>query len=248
VSSTAARRKRKHTMPPAEIGGTEADREAIRRRFLAMALSHELKQPLNSLNLNVELLTKRLTRIPGATADVAGPLQALSRVVDTVTACLESWYVRVQPPVAPPESTHLGPLIAAVVRRRSPLAKRRSVRLRAEVPDDLPALPAYGPELGVALENLIENAIFASSAGDEVAITAQIEEDEVRLSIVDHGSGMTPDVARRAVEIGYSTRGADGTGMTVAKFIAYHHAGGFQVDTHPGSGTTVSILLPLAGE
>jgi hypothetical protein len=36
--------------------------------------------------------------------------------------------------------------------------------------------------------------------------------------------------------------------MTVAKFIAYHHAGGFQVDSAPGKGTTVSMVLPIAGE
>jgi signal transduction histidine kinase len=99
----------------------------------------------------------------------------------------------------------------------------------------------------VAIDNVVENAILASRSGGEVMLSAgQGSEDELRITVRDDGAGMTPEVARRAPEIGFSTRDADGTGMTVAKFIAYHHSGGFQVETHPGQGTTVTILLPLS--
>lgn len=239
-----ARQKRR---PTAGLG-TEEERERIRRTFLAMALAHELKQPLNSLNLNVELLTKRLTRIPGAAADVAGPLQALGRVVDSVAACLESYYLRVQPEPVPRARVDVRPTLLAVVEQLQPSARRAGVKLRTTLAPNLPRLPAHAAQLGVAVENLLGNALVASASGDEVVLSAILDGEEIRISVLDHGPGMNPEVARRAVEIGFSTRGADGTGMTVAKFIAYHHAGGFQVETHPGAGTTVSIVLPLTGE
>lgn len=243
--TAAPRSRRRSTSPPS---ADAREREQIRRTFLAMALTHELKQPLNSLNLNAELLAKRLDKFPGAMADVAGPLQALSRVVDRVTGCLDAYYQAVAPEPVPSRPTDLKPILQGAIERATPIARRANVRLVTRVPGSLPKLPAHAGQLAVALDALLENAIQASKPGAEVAVEADADRDEVRISVIDRGGGMTPEVARRAVEIGYSTRGGAGLGMTVAKFIAYHHAGGFQVDTHPGQGTTVSIVLPVAGE
>lgn len=244
-SRTAGKAARRTTAPPA---ADKLDAAEVRRTFLAMALTHELKQPLNSLNLNAELLSKRLAKIPGVVVDVAGPLQALGRVVDRVAGCLEAYYGCVQPEAVPSRPIDLRPILEEAAARAAAIARRAGVRVVARVPDGLPRLPAHARQLGVALDALLDNAVLASRPGTEVVLEALADREEVRVSVIDQGVGMAPEVARRAVEIGFSTRGAVGVGMTVAKFIAYHHAGGFQVDTHLGAGTTVSIVLPVAGE
>lgn len=242
-------RPRKKSTPPSgkPSGPTREEREAIRRAFLVMALAHEIKQPLHSLNLNVELLSKRIGR-SGGNADVAGPLEALSRVVDRINGCIESVSGRLVPDPVDPRPRDLREHVDLAVLRLSTEARRAGVRLTVDIAKDVPPLPLNPSQIAVALDALLRNAVQACRKGGQVAIRAVRDPEEVRLEISDDGEGMPPEVLRHAVEIGFSTRGLDGTGMTVAKFVAYHHLGGFHVESRPGSGTTVSMTLPLVAE
>jgi signal transduction histidine kinase len=224
-----------------------SDRDHIRRSFLGLALCHELKQPLHSLNLNLELLTKRVDKIAhgGEAADLGGPMGALGRVVDRINDCLDAFASRSMPDAVPPAARPLPPLLEEAVERVRDRARRAGVQvlLRAS---ELPDVPVHGDQIVVAVEALLDNAIRATPAGGEVLVSAAHADDDVRIEITDRGSGMPPEVARRAVEIGYSTWGSGGIGLTVAKFITYHHAGGFQVASTPGQGTTVAMVLPAS--
>jgi signal transduction histidine kinase len=223
------------------------ERDHIRRAFLGLALCHELKQPLHSLNLNIELLSKRVGKVSAASpevGDLSGPMGALGRVVDRINDCLDAFASRSMPDVVPPAARTLQPLLEESVERVRDRAKHAGVQMLLRA-SQLPEVPVNGEQIAVALDALLDNAIRASSKSDEVVVSAEISEDDVRIEVVDHGTGMTPDVARRAVEIGYSTWGGSGIGLTIAKFITYHHAGGFQVATTPGLGTTVAMILPV---
>jgi signal transduction histidine kinase len=233
--------------PRRRMEGPQApgDRDQIRRAFLGLALCHELKQPLHSLNLNLELLGKRLQKIPPEKVDVDGPVQALGRVVERINDCLDAFASRSLPDGVPGEPIPLEPILAQAVERVSERGRRAGVKVVLRAPDGLPAIPANAEQLAVALDALIDNAIRASSGGEEVLMSATHDDEDVRIEVTDRGRGMTPEVARRAVEIGFSTWGGTGVGLTVAKFITYHHAGGFQVATSPGQGTTVAMILPV---
>ena len=226
--------------------GTGSERDRIRRGYLGLALCHELKQPLHSLNLNLELLGKRLAKIPGTeSADLDGPISALGRVVDRINDCLDNFASRSMPDASPAEPIDLRPVLEEAVERVKDRARRAGVKVVLRT-SELPAIPANGEHLLVAIDALLDNAIRASANGGEVLLSGIHADDDIRIEITDRGSGMPPDVAKRAVEIGFSTWGGTGIGLTVAKFITYHHAGGFQVATTPGQGTTVAMILPAS--
>jgi signal transduction histidine kinase len=111
--------------------------------------------------------------------------------------------------------------------------------------DGLPPLAVHPLQLETAIDALLDNALRASRRGASVILRARREDDDVRLEVVDEGAGMTPEVMKRAVEIGFSTSGRRGVGLSVAKFVAYAHGGGFQVSSRPGEGTTVALILPV---
>lgn len=235
---SAHRRSEDGGVPPA------GERDQIRRSFLGLALCHELKQPLHSLNLNLELLSKRVARSAGESpVDLDGPMAALGRVCDRINDCLDTFAARSMPEGIPADLVDLRPVLEAAAERARERGKKVGVRIVLRV-SDLPSISAHPEQLGVALEALIDNAIRASSPGSEVLISAVHADDDIRIEITDRGKGMSPEVARHAVEIGYSTWGGSGIGLTVAKFITYHHAGGFQVATTPGQGTTVAMTIP----
>lgn len=222
----------------------ESDAHArIRDGFLAMALCHELKQPLHSLNLNVELLSKRLGPA-GVTPQIAGPLAALGRVVDRINSCLDSFAGRAFP--EPPESdrTDLRPILVASIQRAGG-QRGIEVKLHCGV---LPPIPCVPEQLGLAFDALLDNAVRATAQGGVVMVEGRADTEQIYLDFIDHGFGMQPEDARRAFEIGFTTWGGAGLGLTLAKFITYHHSGGFSVSSKPGLGTTVSLVFPLAND
>ena len=125
------------------------------------------------------------------------------------------------------------------------------------------ALPAAALER--VLLNLAANARDAMPAGGAVAIEAGVVAIppadaclgtgwHVRIAFADTGSGMSPEVARRALEPYFSTKdGSDGRGLGLATALEMIRAGGgdLRINSRPGSGTTISIYLPAldsAGE
>ncbi len=211
------------------------ERDRIRRSFLCMALCHELKQPLHSLNLNVELLAKRLGPA-AASPEIGGPIAAFGRVVDRVNDSLEAFATRTLPAPVGPERHDLGPVLRRVGER---------VKVVGAPP---PPIPCNLEQIEIALDALVDNALQATRAGGDVFVNVRSDEEEVYIDVVDRGTGMSSNVARHAFEIGFSTWGGDGVGLTIAKFVVYHHSGGFSLSSREGQGTTVSIVLPATGE
>lgn len=236
-------RRRTEDGGKAPVSSTE--REHIRRSFLGMALCHEMKQPLHSLNLNVELLSKRLARIKAEDGDFSGPLAALGRIVERINDCLDGFSARITPDAVAADMVELRPVLTDAVERVRERAKRAGVKVVVQASDELPAINASAEQLAVALDALLDNALRASTEGGEIVVSGTLSDEDVRIEVSDRGAGMSPDQLRRAVEIGYSSWGGAGIGLTVAKFITYHHAGGFQVSSAPGQGTTVSMTLPV---
>ena len=233
-------RKRRKAVDPGEL-----ERERIYRSFLALALAHELKQPLNALALNGDLLTRRLAKLGAAAADAQAPLESVCRVVDRVNDCLESFLPHVAPDPPPDQPLDVLPVIEGAAARARTLARRLGVRVVEDVQGDIPPLAIHPVQLGVALDGLLDNALRACRRGGTVTLRTRAEDDEVRLAVSDDGEGMNADVARRAFHIGFSTWGRPGVGLPVAKFVAYAHGGGFQIETREGQGTTVSLVFPV---
>jgi len=227
--------------PPGPSGIDATARERIRREFLAAALCHELKQPLHALNINVELLSRRLGAA-AADANIAAPIAALGRAVDRIGDCLDAYAERALPAPIGSEMVELGALAAEAAARVA--LRRDEVRVVLDL-TPVPPINGNALQLAVALDALIDNAVRASPAGGIVAVRVFQAGDEVQVVIADSGSGMGPELARRAFEIGMSSWGGEGIGLTVAKFVAYHHSGSVVVRTS-AEGTVVTIAIPAS--
>jgi two-component system sensor histidine kinase SenX3 len=219
-------------------------REHIRRAFLCMAVCHELKQPLHSLNLNVELLSRRLGAA-AETREIDAPIQAFGRVVERINDCLEAFSARTVPAPSEDQTVDLARLLAQVVDRAR--SGHPAARISVVGPA-LPPIPGSPEQLDYAFEALLENALHATPGSDEIILNVRSGDAEVIIDLIDHGVGMAPEVARHAFDIGFSTWGGEGVGLTLAKFITYHHSGGFSLTTKEGRGTTVSVVLPTTSE
>jgi signal transduction histidine kinase len=98
-----------------------------------------------------------------------------------------------------------------------------------------------------ALLNLIYNAADTMPQGGTLTLTAGIEGDRAVLSVHDTGNGMTPEIRKKCLEPFFTTKGQFGTGigLTMVQQAVIRHSGEIEIQTAPGQGTTVRILLPL---
>jgi CheY-like chemotaxis protein len=102
-------------------------------------------------------------------------------------------------------------------------------------------------EVELALFNVLGNARDASEPGSSITVSLEEAGDFARLDVVDQGSGMSPEVLRRATEPFFTTKGSqNGTGLGLATVRqAVEGAGGrLEIASRVGEGTTVSLYLP----
>jgi signal transduction histidine kinase len=135
------------------------------------------------------------------------------------------------------------------------------VRLRIDAPSSLPCVQADLNQLEVAILNLAVNARDAMPKGGELRIDAKlvcvVRRDEagvkpgyyVRMSIADTGCGMDDETRARAIEPFFTTKGVGhgtGLGLSMAHELVTQLGGMMTIDSAPGAGTTITLLLPTA--
>ena len=114
---------------------------------------------------------------------------------------------------------------------------------------DIPEIFASKGEIRLLLAKLFENSVLAVRGLEDrmgiIKIDTARKNDEVLITIIDNGIGMTPERARKVFEPFYTSRnGAMGIGLTVADHVARRHRGLVTVNSLPGQGTVIRVALP----
>ncbi len=216
---------------------------------LVAGLSHELNNPLGIiLGFAQGLLRKSSLDEPSRMALLSIEKQT-QRCAGLVRALLDfSRKTELQR-----ERIEVGAMLARVRELAGVQALRGQVRLEVlqSTADDLPRLEANMQELESALLNLIGNALDATPPGGRVYVGARVSpaRDGVELFVTDTGSGMSPDVLQRIFDPFYSTKPVGqgtGLGLSITRSIVEAHGGRIDVESAPGTGTTVRLRFPVA--
>ena len=105
-------------------------------------------------------------------------------------------------------------------------------------------------DLHAILTHLVTNAIEASAGGDEVVIGLECDRGMAVIEVADRGSGMSPEFIRNELFVPLHSTKAQGHGMGAfqARDLARAAGGEIEVVSAVGRGTTMRIVLPVAGE
>jgi len=122
----------------------------------------------------------------------------------------------------------------------------RSIRVLVALRDDV-TLMIDPARMERVFRNLLRNASEAMPGGGEVRVGGAIAADRLVISVTDSGCGMTEEVRRRAFEPFYTSgkETGSGLGMAIASSIISAHGGAVEVESAPGKGTTIRVVLPL---
>jgi signal transduction histidine kinase len=216
-------------------------------QHLAAAMAHEVRNPLNSMAIHVELLEGRM-RKEGAGPDVLKSLTVLAQEIDRVDKILESYLSYAGPTEAARAPVAPRALLAGVIERVQAEAQRRGVMVEMRADGGEARWAVDADALIEALVAVAENAVEASQKGTTVLIAARTDEDtdQAEVTITDGAEPIPEAEAAKVFHIG-SRRSKGGVGLTVAKQIVKGHGGSITVRPQ-APGNLFTIRLPLEYE
>ena len=204
---------------------------------LTSGVAHEIKNPLNSLSLLFELLTKKGSSSNSEALESGREEVAkISRIVDQFSSSLK-------PIELTKDAFDLEGEFRAMQESLKSLARERGVVIRYSQ-DSPVTLLADRLLFGQAIHNLVMNAIEASEGGD-VNIMVKKERKKIIISVKDSGRGMNEDEKARVFEPFFSTKkGGMGIGLYLTRKIVEAHGGNIDLATGDQKGTIFTICIP----
>ncbi|MGO9468458.1 MAG: two-component system sensor histidine kinase NtrB [Isosphaeraceae bacterium] len=214
---------------------------------LAGGLAHEIRNPLSTLSLNLDLLAEDFQ-----SAETSRERRALQRIerlrheVDRLQGIVESFlrFAKIQDLKLQPADLNA---IADEMRDfYEPQAATHGIVIRTQFAQDLPPVRLDADLFKQALLNLMLNAQHAMPAGGDLILKTHRDGPWAVLDVIDTGLGMTDEVREQIFNAFFSTRpGGSGLGLPTTRKIVEAHGGVILVRSEPGKGSQFSIRLPL---
>ncbi len=231
-----------HTGPPQPDDEPEITRR-LRAQYaeisqLAGGLAHEIRNPLSTVSLNLDLLAEDFQN-PETPRDrrVLQRVERLQHEVHRLRDILENFlrFARVQDLRLEPAD--LNAIVDELRDFYEPHAATKGIVIRTHFAADLPSIRIDADLFKQALLNLVLNAEHAMPSGGELILTTRREGPWIVLDVIDTGVGMTEEVRARIFDAFFSTRPAgSGLGLPTTRKIVEAHGGTIQVQSEPGKG------------
>jgi len=219
---------------------------------LAAQITHEIRNPLSSIGLNIELLGDDVPLLPADRQQEAQAiLDAVLMEVRRLTEITEGYLRFARLPTAAKQEHDVADLCADLVAFVQGEAGARGVNLELHVPRDatLPAVVVDRDRLRQALLNLVRNGIDAAGEGGTVRLDVKpAQSGGLDVVVSDNGPGVPP-AQREQIFAPFFTTRKDGTGLglVVAREIAREHGGDVVVDDSDLGGAAFIVHLPVRG-
>jgi two-component system OmpR family sensor kinase len=223
------------------------------RRFTADA-SHELRSPLSRLRAEIEVTLRRTRDAAEYEETLRSCLDEVHRLSQLTEELLTLARLdAAEAPVGERPAAPLLPIVADAVRRLASQGERAAVKVRVD-PAASPAVRAGSTAVGLALANILDNAVKFSSAGTAVTVEVSTDGPDALVVVNDDGPGVAPDELPRLFDRFHRGRAAReseapgfGLGLAISRALIEREGGRISVENGRGGGARFSIRLPLAG-
>lgn len=209
---------------------------------ITSGVAHEVKNPLNAMILQVEILKSKLA---GLDAGVEPHLGVLSDEIRRLDRVVKTFLDFTRPVEMRRSDVRVAGLIEEVFTLAAPQARKSNVHLILEPDGDVPAVHIDRDLMKQALLNLVLNGCQAMPEGGELRVRAHAGPDTVDLDIADQGMGIPEDARQKIFSLFYTTKpGGSGIGLAMAYRIIQLHNGSIHFLSEVNHGTTFRISLP----
>jgi PAS domain S-box-containing protein len=215
--------------------------------LLAAGVAHEIGNPLNSLHIHLQILERKLRKLPEASR---GPLLEAARVARDEIKRLDhivSQFLRaIRPAPLDLRPENINEIVRDALAFLAPEIKNRDILVEQEFASDLPRVMIDRDQLKQAFYNIIKNSVQAMQRGGILRAATGATDDHVWVAFVDSGGGIPADVLARVFDPYFTTKETgSGLGLLVVRRIVREHGGEVDIVNDEGRGVTFTIRLPL---
>lgn len=228
----------------------QAEKAAVVGR-LASAIAHEIRNPLNYINLTLDHLRSAFAPEDLKQRETFERLaNQLKAEVARINTHISDFLSYSRPTRLEPQALDLRVEAEDAMRMIEVQASENGIEARVEVQGEVPRVMADRQALRSVLTNLIINSLQALDGQGSIVITLSPDDStrRARIEVTDSGRGIAPEDISKVFEPYYSTKETGtGLGLAIVKKAIDEHGGTIGVTSKQGSGTTFTITLPIEG-
>ena len=217
----------------------QSERLATVGRF-ASQIAHEIRNPLNSISLNIELLEDEFKDSNG---EARGLIRSVLRELDRLNGIVSEYLQFARFPKPNLKRGTIDGVIQSVIDGFKPPER---IEFKVRLAESTRAVWLDEQLLRQVLDNLTRNAVEAIQATGRIELETDVIERFVVIRVRDSGVGIPADVQAQLFEPFFTTKpNGTGLGLATSQQIMFEHNGHLLVESQAGKGATFSLLLPL---
>ncbi|NOY23214.1 MAG: hypothetical protein GXO70_06870 [Acidobacteria bacterium] len=217
--------------------------------ILASGLAHEIRNPLNSIKINIQLLQEDLEdslQDDETKEEFRETIRLVTYEIGRLNELMTNFLTYARPTELKKEALDLNHFLNELIQFLKKQADEKNVVLESSLPKDPVIIEADSRRLRQALMNILINDIQIVPANGQIQLSLKPVRDLAVIRIEDTGPGMTEEFMREIfVAFRSQRRGGTGLGLSIANKFIVAHGGGIKVESTVGKGTVFSIILPL---
>lgn len=216
---------------------------------LAAGLAHEIGNPLNALDIHMQLALRETRNLPSSKkSKLEKCLTVAKEEINRLDRIVTHFLGAVRPLKGNLQLKDINTVLDVALDFMTPEASREKITIERRFQTNLPEFLFDEDQLKQAFINLIKNAIQAMPDGGLLKVQTEQSNQQIRILFTDTGIGMKQEELSHIFEPYYSTKEkGSGLGLVAVKRIVNNHGGTLQVESNPKKGSTFILRLPLNG-
>jgi two-component system, sporulation sensor kinase E len=214
--------------------------------MLAAGVAHEIGNPLNSLNIHLQLIERKIKRVAAPVRDSIEELLQVARAeIQRLDSIIHQFLQAIRPTRPSFELHDLNEIIEESVAFLRTELEDRDILLETDLAAGLPPVEVDRDQMKQAFYNVIKNAFEAMKAGGILHIRSWRDDNFVSIAFVDTGGGLSAENMSKLFRPYFTTKSSgSGLGLLIVRRIVREHGGEIEIESNEGKGVRVTIHLP----
>src|SRR2546421_3941407 len=214
--------------------------------LLAAGVAHEIGNPLNSLNIHLQLIEREARKLDGAKrTELQESVEVARAEINRLDSIISQFLRAIRPTRPQLRPENINSIVEEAVRFLALEIKDRDIVVEQELRSDLPLLELDRDQMKQAFYNVIKNSFEAMKRRGILRIRTDLDESHVIVRFTDTGGGISPDNLSRVFEPYFTTKtSGTGLGLLIVRRIVREHGGELSIESSEGKGLTLTIRLP----